>query len=95
MLRRREAQPIGEPSAGSVFRNPPGEFAGRLIERVGLKGFSRGGARISERHANFIVHAGGATAADVLGLIEVARERVARETGFHLELEIRVIGEEG
>jgi len=91
--RRRSAQPLGQPSAGSIFKNPPGLFAGNLIEEAGLKGARRGGAQISERHANFIVNAGGATAADVKALIDLARERVAAQFGVNLELEIRLVGE--
>jgi len=91
---RREKQPYDFPSAGSVFRNPSTGPAGRLIERCGLKGYRIGGAQISEKHANFIINRGGARAKDVLKLIEVVREKVWRETGVLLELEIRVVGEE-
>jgi UDP-N-acetylmuramate dehydrogenase len=77
-----------------VFRNPPGEFAGGIIDRLGLKGLSRGGAQISSRHANFIVNAGGASATDVLALIREVRRRVVEATGIHLDLEIRVVGED-
>jgi UDP-N-acetylmuramate dehydrogenase len=94
MLQRRRTQPLGLPCAGSVFRNPPGEFAGGIIERLGLKGLSRGGAQISSRHANFIVNAGGASATDVLALIREVRRRVVEATGIHLDLEIRVVGED-
>ncbi|MDH7485466.1 MAG: UDP-N-acetylmuramate dehydrogenase [Anaerolineae bacterium] len=88
---RRRTQPRGL-SAGSVFRNPPGDSAGRLIEAVGLKGACRGGAQISEKHANFIVNRGGATASDVLALIDLARERVWQRFGLTLEPEIEVVG---
>jgi UDP-N-acetylmuramate dehydrogenase len=91
---RRGSQPLGIPSAGSVFKNPPNDSAGRIIEALGLKGFSIGGARVSERHANFIVNAGGATAGDVLGLIREVQNRVVRHTGIHLDLEVVVVGEE-
>lgn len=91
---RREHQPIGQPSAGSVFRNPPdGPPAGRLIDEAGLKGRRVGGATISEKHANFIVTERGATAADVRLLAELARAEVERRTGIRLELEIVFLGD--
>jgi len=94
MLDRRAAtQPLGVPSCGSVFRNPEGTHAGALIERAGLKGFSIGGAKVSEKHANFIVNTGGATAEDIERLIETVRRRVAERFGVELELEARIIGE--
>ena len=94
MLRRRgETQPLGLPSAGSVFRNPPGNFAGRLIERAGLKGARVGGAEVSEKHANFIINTGSATAADIERLIDKLRVEVEQRTGVALELEVRVLGE--
>jgi UDP-N-acetylmuramate dehydrogenase len=94
MLARRNAtQPLRLPSCGSVFRNPPGDFAGRLIEQAGLKGVRIGGAMVSDKHANFIVNADGATAADVEALIERVRSTVERELGVRLELEVRVVGE--
>jgi UDP-N-acetylmuramate dehydrogenase len=89
---RRSSQPLEYPSAGSVFKNPPKDHAGRLIEEVGLKGFKIGGAMISGKHANFIVNAGGATAADVLALMELARKKVKEGTGIDLEPEITVVG---
>ena len=89
---RKEKQPWRLPSAGSVFKNPPGDFAGRLIEAVGLKGVRIGDAQISPEHANFIVNRGQAQARDILALIHLAREKVAREFGVHLELEIEVVG---
>ena len=89
-MQRIASQPLGERSLGSVFRNPPGETAGRLIEGCGLKGLRRGAAVVSARHANWIVNAGGATAEDYLGLAEEVREEVLRRTGIALELEIRV-----
>ena len=82
-------------SAGSVFKNPPGDFAGRLIEQVGLKGRIHGKAQISERHANFIVNQGGASAADVVALIVEARNRVIEQFGVELELEVELRGEWG
>jgi UDP-N-acetylmuramate dehydrogenase len=76
-----------------VFRNPPGDFAGRLIEQAGLKGRRLGGAMVSDKHANFILNAGKATAADIEGLIVEVRAAVERTSGVELELEVRVIGE--
>ena len=89
---RRKKQPHGFPSAGSVFRNPPGDSAGKLVERAGLKGERLGGAVISPEHANWIVNTGGATAADIHGLMTMAREEVLRRTGIALEPEVRLIG---
>jgi UDP-N-acetylmuramate dehydrogenase len=94
MLARRNAtQPLRLPSCGSVFRNPPGDHAGRLIESAGLKGARVGGAVVSEKHANFIINSGDATAADVEELIERVRAEVERQSGVRLELEVRVVGE--
>ena len=94
MLARRNAtQPLRLPSCGSVFRNPEGDFAGRLIESAGLKGARVGGAVVSEKHANFIVNTGAATAADVEQLIERVRAEVEKQSGVRLELEVRVVGE--
>jgi len=90
--RRKASQPLDSASAGSVFKNPPHDHAGRLIERVGLKGKKIGGAMISEKHANVIVNVGGASAKDILDLMETARQRVREETGVDLEPEIRVVG---
>jgi len=92
IAQRRAGQPSGSRSAGCVFRNPPGENAGALIEAVGLKGYRRGGAEISVKHANFIINRGGATARDVAWLIDEMRRRVNEETGIELETEIRYIG---
>lgn len=91
--RRKTGQPWGAASAGSVFKNPPGDFAGRLIEEAGLKGKRIGGAEVSRKHANFIVNTGTATAADVLALMTLARERVHDRHGIQLEAEIQIIGE--
>ena len=74
--KRRSSQPLGQKSAGCIFKNPPGGSAGRMIDELGLKGFSRGDARVSDRHANFFVNAGQASAADMLALIADVRERV-------------------
>jgi UDP-N-acetylmuramate dehydrogenase len=94
LVQRNASQPVEFRSAGSIFKNPPGEHAGRLVDRAGVKGTRIGGAMISEKHGNFFVNLGGARAADVLALVELARERVRATTGIELELEIRVIGED-
>ena len=92
--RRRDAkQPLGWPNAGSIFKNPPGEFAGRLIEAAGLKGRRVGGAMISEQHANFIVNVGQATAADVKRLMDEVADAVWRVRAVRLEPEIKLIGD--
>jgi UDP-N-acetylmuramate dehydrogenase len=91
--RRRRTQPLDRPSFGSTFRNPPGDFAGRLVEAVGLKGHRIGGAMWSEVHANFVVNMGGARASDVLGLVDLARTRVQERLGVVLETEVRLLGE--
>lgn len=92
LARRNLTQPVEVRSAGCIFKNPPGDFAGRLVEHAGLKGLRRGGAQISEKHGNFIVNLGGATAAEVLWLIERARAEVMTKAGVALELEIQVVG---
>jgi UDP-N-acetylmuramate dehydrogenase len=94
LLRRGETQPTREPSCGSTFRNPPGDFAARLIEAAGLKGTAIGGARVSEKHANFIINSGNATAADIESLIQLVQERVARASAVWLETEVRIVGGE-
>ena len=94
LARRREKQPLEYPSAGSVFKRPEGHFAGKLIEDAGLKGLRVGGAEVSPKHAGFIVNVGGATARDVLELIECIREKVYAMSGVTLECEIRTIGED-
>jgi UDP-N-acetylmuramate dehydrogenase len=94
LAKRIASQPLGLPNAGSVFRNPDGDHAARLIESCGLKGTARGGARVSEKHANFIVNpAGCASAADIEALIAHVRATVAARTGVDLEPEVRIIGE--
>ncbi|HXF66880.1 MAG TPA: UDP-N-acetylmuramate dehydrogenase [Burkholderiales bacterium] len=93
LARRIATQPLAEPNAGSVFRNPPGEYAARLIEACGLKGCVVGGAQISPKHANFIVNRGGARAADIEALIVLAERRVREKFGVVLEREVRIIGE--
>ncbi len=92
LKRRRETQPLSFPSVGSVFKNPNQGAAGRIIETCGLKGSRLGGAQISERHGNFIINRGSATAEDVLGLIRMAQVRVQETHGIVLEPEVRVVG---
>ena len=92
--RRRSSQPTG-PSIGSMFKNPPGDYAGRLIEAAGLKGTQVGGAQISPVHANFFVNTGNATAADVKALIDLARKRVLQRFDITLGLEVELIGDWG
>lgn len=92
LRRRRETQPLGVPSCGSVFRNPPNRSAGVLMESCGLKGAREGGAQISEEHANFIVNRGGATAADVIRLIGRAHEAVLDRYGIDLTCEVKLLG---
>jgi UDP-N-acetylmuramate dehydrogenase len=90
---RKASQPYGIRSLGSVFKNPPGDYAGRLVEQVGLRGKRVGGAQIAEKHANFIVNVSHASAADVLALADMAHEAVLEQTGVDLEREIMVLGE--
>jgi len=92
LKRRKATQPLEYPSAGSVFRNPLNDYAGRLIEEAGLKGKKVGGAMISPKHANYIVNTGEAKADDVLTLMRLARQKVKEDTGIELETEIRIIG---
>jgi UDP-N-acetylmuramate dehydrogenase len=91
--KRIASQPLNLPNAGSVFRNPPGDHAARLIQQCGLKGRQIGGAQVSEKHANFIVNVGDATAADIENLINEVRETVLQQTGFDLHPEVKIIGE--
>jgi UDP-N-acetylmuramate dehydrogenase len=94
MLERRKAtQPLGLPSCGSVFRNPPGDHAARLIEAAGLKGYRIGGAEVSPKHANFIINTGNATATDIEELIEHVRQTVIEQHGVELRHEVRIVGE--
>lgn len=92
LARRKKSQPMNEPSCGSVFKNPEGVSVGQLIEELGLKGHVLGGAQISEKHANFIVNAGGATAQDVRGLIELVQAKVNESYGIELAPEVRFLG---
>jgi UDP-N-acetylmuramate dehydrogenase len=91
--RRAARQPGGFPNAGSIFKNPPGNFAGRLLEGCGLKGERMGNAAFSEHHANFIVNLGDARAAEVRALIDLARKRVKESTGVCLEPEVKLVGD--
>jgi UDP-N-acetylmuramate dehydrogenase len=93
LARRKASQPIGQPSCGSVFRNPPGAQAWRLIDGAGLRGERVGGAEVSPMHANFIVNTGTATAADIEALIERIIERVEAKHGVRLVPEVRIVGE--
>lgn len=90
---RETKQPLHKLNAGSIFKNPPGYYAGELIEKVGAKGLSRGKAEVSTRHANFIINNGGASARDILYLIEEIEKRVKKNFGIKLEREIEILGE--
>jgi len=91
--KRASRQPRGVPNAGSIFKNPPGNFAGKLLECAGLKGTRVGGAAFSDQHANFIVNLGGAQAAEVRELIEIARTKVKEKSGVWLEPEVKLVGD--
>ncbi len=91
--RRKSSQPSGFPNSGSMFRNPPGDYAGRLIDAAGLKGKRIGQAQIAERHANFIVNLGGAKAEDVRQLMRLAQAEVLRQFGVELIPEVKMLGE--
>jgi UDP-N-acetylmuramate dehydrogenase len=90
---RIKKQPLAQPNTGSIFRNPPGDFAGRLIEAAGLKGRAIGGAMVSEKHANFIVNANGATASDVRALMTLVQQEVAKRFDVKLVPEVELVGE--
>ncbi|HSN19246.1 MAG TPA: UDP-N-acetylmuramate dehydrogenase [Usitatibacter sp.] len=92
LARRVASQPLSQPNAGSVFRNPPGDHAARLVESCGLKGFAVGGAQVSTKHANFIVNLGGASAADIESIIEHVERTVRERTGVALVREVRIVG---
>jgi UDP-N-acetylmuramate dehydrogenase len=89
---RRKNQPLAEPSVGSFFKNPPDDSAGRLIEEAGLKGFSIGGAKISEKHANFIINTGEASATDIFNLMHIIQQEVQKRFGIQLEPEVHILG---
>jgi UDP-N-acetylmuramate dehydrogenase len=91
LVRRRAKQPKGQPSAGSFFKNPPGDSAGRLIDAAGLKGLQMGGAMVSPKHANFIVNTGAATADDIIGLMREVQARVYHFSGVRLEPEVHLL----
>jgi UDP-N-acetylmuramate dehydrogenase len=91
--KRQQTQPHGYPNAGSIFKNPPGAYAGRLIEAAGLKGLVRGGAQVSEQHANFIVNTGRASAVEVRQLMEQIQQTVWQKNHIWLEPEVRFVGE--
>ena len=91
-MRRRSTQPLSKASCGSVFRNPEGDSAGRLIEECGLKGYSVGGASVSGIHANFIVNNGGATASDIAAVIRTVHDKVREVHGIDLQTEVRFLG---
>ena len=93
LVKRLATQPLNLPNAGSTFRNPEGDYAARLIEASGLKGYVMGGAQVSEKHANFIVNLGTATALDIELLIRHMQETVMDKFGIALQQEVRVIGE--
>lgn len=93
LLRRKTTQPLGLPSCGSVFRNPPGDHAARLIEAAGLKGYRIGGAEVSGKHANFIINSGAASASDIEALIEHVQRIVLERHGVELQHEVRIVGE--
>lgn len=93
MSRRREKQPLEYPSAGSTFKRYPGYYTGKLIEDAGLKGYSVGGAMVSEKHAGFVINTGKATSADILSLIEHIKETIYQKNGIMLECEVRIIPE--
>ena len=89
--RRKSKQPLEFPSAGSTFKRPEGSYASKLIDECGLKGYTVGGAQVSEKHAGFVINRGGATCADVIALCEHVRETVQAQTGFVLELEPEIM----
>jgi UDP-N-acetylmuramate dehydrogenase len=93
LVRRKATQPVAIPNAGSCFRNPEGDRAGRLIEAAGAKGWREGGAEVSSVHANFIVNAGGASACDVATLLTRVRSAVEEQFGIALQLEVHLVGE--
>lgn len=93
--RRAQTQPTNQPSCGSVFKNPPGDFAARLIEQTGLKGYVIGGAMVSPKHANFIINTGSASASDIEDLIFYVQQQVKQQQGVVLQTEVCMVGERG
>lgn len=93
--KRNSKQPVNYPSAGSTFKRPVGGYAAALIQESGLKGFSVGGAQVSEKHSGFVINTGGATCSDVLALMEKVRDKVLQDSGIRLEPEVRIIGKDG
>ena len=91
MSRRKEKQPLEFPSAGSTFKRPEGYYAGALIEECGLKGYSYGGAKVSEKHSGFVINYNGATASDILEVVRYCQETVYRLKGVRLETEIKLL----
>lgn len=94
LFRRRDKQPLEFPSAGSTFKRPEGYFAGALIEQCGLKGYTVGGAQVSEKHAGFVINKGGATSEDILKLIEYIQKTVYEKCGVLLQTEVKIVGEQ-
>lgn len=92
MLKRNSSQPLNLPNSGSVFKNPIGTHAGKLVEEAGLKGFQFGGAKISDKHGNFIVNLGDAKAKDIIELIHTAQDKVFARTNIKLQLEVKLVG---
>jgi len=93
-FQRESKQPLEYPSAGSVFKRPPGYFAGKLIQECGMQGKGHGGAEVSTKHAGFIVNKNNATASDYIRTIEMVKEKVKETYGVELELEVKIVGEE-
>jgi len=93
LAKRVATQPLSQPNAGSVFRNPEGDHSARLIQACGLKGYAVGAAQVSTRHANFIVNLGGARAADIEAVIEHVERTVRAKTGVELVREVRIVGD--
>ena len=93
--KRNSRQPVNYPSAGSTFKRPVRGYAAALIQESGLKGFSVGGAQVSEKHSGFVINTGGATCSDVLDLMEKVRDKVLQDSGIRLEPEVRIIGKDG
>ena len=93
MSRRKSKQPLEFPSAGSTFKRPEGYFAGKLIQDAGLRGYTVGGAQVSEKHCGFVINKGGATASDIMQLIKDVQAKVMEDAGVYLETEVKLLGE--